>query len=653
MNSCYAKRLLAVAVASLLTLPAMAAPADLPPVEAFFQNVEMGGADISPNGRYVLARSAFKGTRRSLALIDLATMTSKILARYSNGDVGTAFWLNDKRIGFTVINIDRRVVETSSGLYAIDLDGGASAGLAEAVFNQRSFADGEDLPSPSVSPGVIRGHAPRLSDAMFTLVHLGDDTTLGSLNTRTGVRSNVRAPDASFSWLIDDNGLRLVMAADGDQHAMHLLGADRRWRKLASFAPSSPAALLPNAYINNTLYVQARNGQDQVSLYRYNSERTALDQPALMTAPGFDLEPQAVSEGKRLLGFRINTDAESTVWFDPDMKALQAEIDAMLPQTVNRVRRGTRSETPFVLVQAYSPVHPGSTLVYNRDTKKLTGLGSALPAIDPAQMANSVEMVRYPARDGMSIPAYVTLPKAAQQKKLPTIIMAGAHPWMRNGTWSFDPAVQFLASRGYAVIQPDARGARGFGAAHFKAGHKQWGLAMQDDLADGAKWAIAQGIADPNRICILGTVYGGYAALMGVIKEPELFRCAVSWAGIVDLKLMFKHSWEQKPNSAYGDDMRALVGDPYQDAAQFDATSPLHNARLITRPVLLAYGDKDVEVPGKHGRQLYDAIKPGNPNAELIMFDEQGQPPSLEKNRAELWTRIEQFLARHIGKPSP
>jgi dipeptidyl aminopeptidase/acylaminoacyl peptidase len=606
---------------------------------------------MSPNGRYVTALVAMPGVRKSLAVFDLATMTPKILARYSNGDVGKAFWLNDKRIAFTVVNIDPSFRDGTAGLYGIDLDGQDARGLAPALVNQRSFAEAEDLPGPDMAPDVLQGSSPKLSDNMFVIVDIDGDKHLGTLNTRNSKQKEVAAPRGSFSWLLDhSNALRVAVTDDGPLHALHFL-SDGGWRKVTTFAPSSDTTLVPRVYVGKTLYVQGQNGADRISLFRYNLERGAIDGTSLIASPDFDIEGVPVVAADRLLGFRVNTDAESTVWFDPEMKALQAEVDARLPATVNRITLGNRSETPFALVEAYSPVAPGDTLVYNREAKTMVRLGQALPGIEPAQMAASSDFMRYKARDGLSIPAYLTLPPGAPPKNLPTVILAGAYPWKRNAAWAFDPVVQFLASRGYAVIQPETRGARGFGAAHFKAGLRQWGLAMQDDLADSAKWAIAEGIADPKRICIAGTVYGGYAAMMGLIKDPELFKCGISWAGIVDIKLMFKHRWQEFPESGYGDKFKVLVGDPDKDQAQFNATSPLLNAARIKAPVLLAYGDKDVEVPGKHGLLLYEAIKPGNPAAEFMLFDQKAQPHSLEKNRVELWTRIEQFLERQIGKP--
>lgn len=639
--------LLAFACSTVLA----AAPAR-PPVDLFFQNVAMGAASLSPDGRHVIARASFKGLRSALVLVELASMKPKVLARYANGDVGQVFWLSDKRIGYTVINIDPSFRSAGSGLYAVNLDGSGSKGLRPSVVNQRSFAENDDLEGPRSPASQLQGRPATNSNSMFVIVNWeGERRELGLLDTRSADNSDIAQPQHSFSWLVEEDGLRATVAVERDKHTMNLLGADGKWRKLATFAPASAEVMLPRAFIGGALYVQAQGGGDRVSLYRYNIDKVALEQPPLITSPDYDIGGSAVSDGGRLLGYRINTDAESTVWFDPQMKALQDEVDALLPHLTNRIARASRSQTPFVLVTSYSPADPGDTFIYNRDTKKLTSLGAALPGLERAALSTAVDVVRYPARDGMRIPAYVTLPTGGAKKNLPTIVFAGAYPWQRNASWSFDPAVQFLATRGYAVIQPDTRGARGFGAAHFKAGFKQWGLGMQDDLADGAKWAIAQGIADPKRICIIGTVYGGYAAMMGVIKDPELFKCAVSWAGIVDINMMFKHRWQQAPATAYGNEMTLLVGDPKKDQAQFSATSPLLLARRITQPVLLAYGAMDVEVPGKHGRQLFDAIKPGNPDAQFMWFDEKGQASSLEANRARLWTGIEQFLEQHIGKP--
>ncbi len=491
------------------------------------------------------------------------------------------------------------------------------------------------------------------SDRLFVIVDYQEDapSSLALLNSRTALKRLIEAPAGTHTWIIDENEkLRMVVAKDGKEETLQWLGSNGNWRKVGTATTPSGSVLRPVSFVGDTLYVQSRNGGDKSQLFRYSVDRGGIDGGALVASPEFDTDSMAdvVAERGRLLGYRFLAEAYETVWFDKSMDALQQEVDALFPATVNLITRGIRSTTPYVLVRSSAPQQPIITRVYHRDTKKVTGIGGDLPGVAPARMAAS-ELKRYKARDGLSIPAYVTLPPGSNGKNLPTIILVKQDSWARGASWSFDPEVQFLASRGYAVIQPESRGTAGFGQAHLDAGRKQWGLAMQDDLADAAKWAVASGVADAKRICIAGSGYGGYAALMGLVKDGALFRCGVSYAGIVDLDMMFKHNWKGAGTSVL--EIQTLVGDPVQDKAQFQATSPLHNAARITRPVLLAYGAQDEEVPAAHGQALYDAVKPGNPAAEFHLFDAAGQSWSLEKNRVELWTRIEKFLQKHIGTP--
>ncbi len=198
------------------------------------------------------------------------------------------------------------------------------------------------------------------------------------------------------------------------------------------------------------------------------------------------------------------------------------------------------------------------------------------------------------------------------------------------------------------MIEPEARGTHGFGRANLVAGKRQWGLAMQDDIVDSARWAIASGLADGSRICVAGSGYGGYAAMMGVLREPALFRCAVSMGGIVDIGMMFERNWKgfSLPHPTY---MKETVGDPVRDKAQFDATSPLKQAARIRNPVLLAYAEADPMVPGQHGKLLFEAIKAGSAQSELHLYQVPGTSMPAEQNLPDMWSRIDAFLSRHIG----
>jgi dipeptidyl aminopeptidase/acylaminoacyl peptidase len=223
---------------------------------------------------------------------------------------------------------------------------------------------------------------------------------------------------------------------------------------------------------------------------------------------------------------------------------------------------------------------------------------------------------------------------------------------VRGKSWGWDPQVQFLASRGYAVLEPEYRGSTGFGSKHFRAGWKQWGLKMQDDIADGTRWAAAQGYADPKRVCIAGASYGGYATLMGLINDPDLYQCGIDWAGVTDINLLYDGHWNFTSDlpdgwKQYG--MPSLVGDQVKDAEQLKATSPLLQAARIKQPLLLAYGGADQRVPLPHGTKFYKAVKETNPNVEWIEYEEEGHGWALPKNRVDFWSRVEKFLDKNIG----
>jgi dipeptidyl aminopeptidase/acylaminoacyl peptidase len=232
-------------------------------------------------------------------------------------------------------------------------------------------------------------------------------------------------------------------------------------------------------------------------------------------------------------------------------------------------------------------------------------------------------------------------------------VMVHGGPYVRGGSWGWSPGSQFLASRGYVVIEPEFRGSTGFGKKHYESGWKQWGLNMQNDIADVTRWAIAQGIADPKRICIAGASYGGYATVMGLVNDPDLYQCGINWVGVTDLELL--HSGDSSFTSDMGDAYQKygfpiLIGDPVKDAERFKATSGIHQAARIKQPMLLAYGALDQRVPFYHGKKFLDAVKPGNKDVEMVVYDDEGHGWFFMKNRVDFWSRVEKFLDRNIGK---
>jgi dipeptidyl aminopeptidase/acylaminoacyl peptidase len=304
-----------------------------------------------------------------------------------------------------------------------------------------------------------------------------------------------------------------------------------------------------------------------------------------------------------------------------------------------------------VLVRSFSDMQPALYFIYNRSTKSLHHVGKTYPDIKAAAMGVQ-EQVRYTARDGLQVPAMLTIPLQSEGKKLPMVVMVHGGPYLRGSQWGWSPDVQFLASRGYMVLAPEFRGSTGFGQKHFRAGWKQWGLKMQDDIADGVKWAVEKGYADPQRVCILGGSYGGYATLMGLVNDPGLFRCGVDFAGVTDIRLMYTGHWlyiSDISEEAKRYSMPEMIGDLEKDAEQLKATSPIEQAHRITRPLLLAYGGQDWRVPLVHGTRFRDAVRKVNQDVEWIEYPEEGHGWNDPKNRIDFWTRVEAFLQRHIG----
>jgi hypothetical protein len=291
------------------------------------------------------------------------------------------------------------------------------------------------------------------------------------LNTVNGLSQDVDTPKKAFEWLLDDKGeLRAVRTGDGGLAALHLRDTTTgKWRKLREYDRFGSGSDIQLHGVTNDgqMIVTARANRDLAALYLYDPVADKLADKPLLAVAQYDVEPQLIQAQGRLLGAQFTADAQVTHWFDAAMKQHQADVDKALPNTTNLLQPPRRGNSPWVLVQAFSDQQPDMFLLFNTSSKKLTRIGAERPDIQANQMS-TMDMVRYKARDGLEIPAYLTLPAlAAEKKNLPLIVYVHGGPWVRGATWRWQPDVQFLASRGYAVLQPEFRGSRGFGLKHF------------------------------------------------------------------------------------------------------------------------------------------------------------------------------------------
>lgn len=657
------RRLLSLLVGGCLLLPlaGVQAQAGPPAIALFFQKAVLGGAELSPDGRRVALRVRTGEGKARLAVLDLATMAPTVVADFSDVDVDRFEWVSDQRLVFDtdppLTGINR--IDAGPGLFAVNADGGEFRQLVETGLAWRKTPEN----GPPLLPWrtrLLRASADRTgTDVWVTLPEevskqKVDFFNLQRLNTLNGRVEDVVSPPNGFAWTLDsDNQLRLVTTLKDNLATLRWREPSGAWRALVSFDPLRPPWRPRAIGPDNTLYITApHQGYDAVFTLDAASGRRS-DQP-LAAAKGFDLNPGFIFGRGKLLGLRYTIDAEITQWLDADAKALQATIDGLLPATANRLSLPRRGDAPYVLVQAFADVQPMLTYVYNTRTQKLARLGTSHPGIDPRQMGQT-DFVRYKAADGREIPAYLTLPPGvaagAGKKNLPLVVLVHGGPGVRGARWEWQAEVQFLATRGYAVLQPEFRGGTGFGFDHFEAGWKQWGQAMQTDLADAARWAIAQGIANPGRIAIAGASYGGYATLMGLLRNPELFRAGISWAAVTDPMMMFTVDWSDIRDDSKKYRLTTTLGDPVADAAMLKAHSPLEHAAHIRQPLLMAHGGWDVRVPIVHGEKFRNANKPHNPQLDWVVYPEEGHGWRKPETQLDFWQRVERFLAQHLASP--
>ena len=326
---------------------------------------------------------------------------------------------------------------------------------------------------------------------------------------------------------------------------------------------------------------------------------------------------------------------------------MQHSVDKALPDAVNLLREDAGGK---VLVLSYSDRDPGRWLLLDTATMTLRHIARERLGLD-AEVMRPMQTLTYTADDGLTIPAYLTLPDGFA-KPAPMVVYIHGGPVARD-EWGWDFDVQALAAAGYAVFQPQFRGSAGFGRKFEQAGYRQWGRAMQDDVTAGVKAMIARGVADPQRICIYGASYGGYAALWGLVKTPELYRCGISLAGVTDIGERFT-DWSDTNSSEAGREwMRFQVGDVGTMAADFDAVSPEKHAAQIRVPVLLAHGTDDRRVPIGHSKRMASALKAVHASVETHWYEDEQHGLSRIRDIVDFEVKLLDFLDRNIGPAAP
>ncbi|MDR7272453.1 dipeptidyl aminopeptidase/acylaminoacyl peptidase [Pelomonas saccharophila] len=398
---------------------------------------------------------------------------------------------------------------------------------------------------------------------------------------------------------------------------------------------------------SDTLVALSREGRDTWAMFDFDVATRKLTN-LRVGHPTEDLIGTQEDAGLNAIQATTHGLKPTTYWFDARWDHLQRSIDKALPDTVNILRGNPQGK---VLVFSYSDRDPGRWLFLDTEKMSLREVSGSRAGIEPGAM-RPMQMLSYAAADGLTIPAYLTLPDDGPAKPRPMVVYIHGGPVARdNWIWDFD--VQLLAAAGYAVFQPQFRGSSGFGRKFEHAGYRQWGLAMQDDVTAGVKAMIDQGIADPSRICIYGASYGGYAALWGLVKTPELFKCGISLAGVTDIGERFTDWSDTNSTEAGREWLRFAVGDINTMAAQFQAVSPEKHAARIRVPVLLAHGTEDKRVPIGHSKRMASALKAAGASVETHWYEDEEHGLRSIANIQKFNAALLDFLDRNIGPASP
>jgi dipeptidyl aminopeptidase/acylaminoacyl peptidase len=625
-----------------LGLPCVAARAEEPVAPPLLSDLVSPplvlSLELSPDGKHI-AGTAYNGWGYVFLVIDADTFAMR---RLNIPPASSSRWAHRSPIhvswaGNDVLAIDFNSLDSES----VDLDGHRLAKLGER-FIRRVASDGS-----------LANQALVFSDLK--------DGDVDQVDVRTGQRHPYRVglPGKPVRWAFDDQGrLRAVMMRDSSFWSDHTRISN--WYRTDDAAPWQllqevsvnddywvPVRVLPEA---NQIAVLSREGRDTYALFRYDTV-TKRHLSVMAGHPTDDVVQAGSLQGPTVDSVVTHGLKPERYWFDARWAKVQASVDAELPGRVNVVSGQPEGR---VLVTSYGDVDAGRWFLLDVPTMTMREVAAFNDRIDPKRM-RPMETLRYRARDGLEVPAYLTRPAKPAGEPAPMVVLIHGGPNARD-TWSWNEEVQVLAAQGYVVFQPQFRGSAGFGRRFQEAGYMQWGLAMQDDITDGVREMVRRGVADPARICIYGASYGGYAALWGAIKTPEIYRCGVSLAGVSDLEAWVAGSIFDDSDRLARELKRARIGDPSSQREQFDRVSPLKNAARVGIPLLIAHGEEDTRVLPSQSEKMVAALKANGKSVEWLPLPGEGHGLYYTDNKKRYYAALLSFLQRYIGdtnRPAP
>ncbi len=452
-------------------------------------------------------------------------------------------------------------------------------------------------------------------------------------------------PGNIVGWGIDHAGrVRLAQTSDGtDASILYRADDTGPFKAIVTTDYKTQVAPLFFTADDKRFYALSNRGRDKSALVLIDPSKPDAEQ-VLFERPDVDLGGAGWSRLRKVLTTADYVTAKvERKYFDAQTEKLFKRIEAKLPGYQINLQSQTLAEDKFI-VAASNDRTPGTRYVYDASADTLGKLADINPWLPERDMA-PMTPVSYTSRDGLKIDAYLTLPVGRSAKNLPCIVNPHGGPWARD-VWGYNPEIQFLANRGFCVLQMNFRGSTGYGRTFWEASFGQWGLKMQDDVSDGVRWLVDQGIADPKRVGIYGASYGGYATLAGVTFTPDLYAAAVDYVGVSNLFTFMKTIppyW--LPEIAK---MQAMVGDPDKDKTRLAATSPALNTDRIKTPLFIAQGARDPRVNKAESDQVVEALKKRGIDVQYMVKDNEGHGFHNEENQFEFYAAMDAFFTSHL-----
>jgi dipeptidyl aminopeptidase/acylaminoacyl peptidase len=631
--------------------PLWAAPAaeQKPPriaAEVFAEKPAMEGLQLSPDGTKVLARMQVHG-QEMLGTYVISTGALKGYALPKDSELRWCRWAgNDRFLVSILIKFKQR---EDMGLGTLMVEGRASRLLSfDLAAEAGTFIGFTD--STNVGDDVL------FVDPAGEYLLLSVSRSYGQSPGiyRCTLKENhpelvVRPIDGVRDWHADDKGVvRAGIGYDqGQWFLMYRPGPDVEFHKTsrgdAHIFEDAPTGVMHFVGGTGDGYIFSNKDTGLSAVYKYDFNTRTMGEK-IFACPTNDVEDLAFDTVSRaLVGVRYTDDRERIAWLDPFLKDVQDGIDRALAGRQNRIISWSDDKS-VLLVHSGTTRDPGTYYVFHIANTKLSPLVRPNPQLVPAQLA-PMEAVTYKARDGLQIPAYLTLPVGREPKGLPLVIMPHGGPYGVRDTLGYDSEVQFLANRGYVVLQPNYRGSDSYGIDYYRHGYGEWGRKMQDDLDDGMAWLVGRGIVDPKRACLVGGSYGGYAAAWGATRNPERYRCASCFAGVFNLRKQLSYASDFLSSRAYREYKSTVRG---AGSFDLDSVSPLVGVARLQVPVLLIHGDADHTVPIEQSKDYDAALTRAQKPHEFYVIKDEGHGFYQQKDSFAFYLgKLEAFLARY------